>query len=309
MADADRRVDPITGLPTEFDDEFDNQSVDSDELVSEPGHVGDLTDYNVQDVPSERAPDSQPATLIRCKVERMHIIAKQLGIANYKRLNKAPLYNAIYTAMTENTNCETCNGPCDPSSHVFPGIVDKSPVRTRGKSKSSLPPAVNGPPPPAGSSCTQPGLNSGSSVHDVLLGNTESNFVPDLESPPTPDVVLRDAIREGVAASGSSTTTDSSLLTEDDMAAAREAVKQRTAALTSTMNDNNLRCQNELHAEKDAVSSEDAAKKREDALQRFIEAEFRKTESRLLQEDEERERAHRQQIRQVRGTRPIPNSA
>ena len=93
------------------------------------------------------------------------------------------------------------------------------------------------------------------------------------------------------------------------MAAAREAVKQRTAALTSTMNDNNLRCQNELHAEKDAVSSEDAAKKREDALQRFIEAEFRKTESRLLQEDEERERAHRQQIRQVRGTRPIPNSA
>ena len=142
MADADRRVDPITGLPTEFDDEFDNQSVDSDELVSEPGHVGDLTDFNVQEVPSERAPDSQPATLIRCKVERMHIIAKQLGIANYKRLNKAPLYNAIYTAMTEKTNCETCNGPCDPSSHVFPGIVDKSPVRTRGKSKSSLPPLL-----------------------------------------------------------------------------------------------------------------------------------------------------------------------
>ena len=111
----------------------------------------------------------------------------------------------------------------------------------------------------------------------MLLGNHESNFVPNQDVPPTPEVVLRDAIRQGVAASWTSSTPDSSFLTEDDMAAALEAVKQKTAALAATINDNNLRRQSELRTEKDAISSEDIAKN--PSLKRRRAAFFKRTKS------------------------------
>ena len=141
----------------EYDDDLDNRSSSGDEQLSEPELDDDLVDTNVQDVRSERAPDTQPATLIRCKVNRMYIIAKQFGIANFKRMKKAALYaDVIFYAMSANTHCDTCNGQCDPSTHVLPGVTVKSPIRTRGKAKTALPSS-------AGTSGTQPGLKSGSS--------------------------------------------------------------------------------------------------------------------------------------------------
>ena len=216
-----RRVDPATGLPIEYDDDLDNSSSSSDEQLSELDD--DLVDTSFLDARSERAPDTQPATLIRCNVDRMYLIAKQYGIANFKRMKKAALYNVIFSAMSANTDCDSCNEQCDPSTHVFLGVTVKSPIRTRGKAKTALPSST-------GTSGTQPGLNSGSSLHDVLLGNQESNFVPDQDVP----LLLR-----------------------------LSSVTQLTKALPPPG----------------------------------------------LQEDEELECAHRQEILQVRGTQPISNSS
>ena len=229
-----RRIDPATGLPEEFDDDLEIQSLgdgSGDETRSQPDLDDDWTDPGTADARTtavQRAPDSQPATLLQCKIDRMHLIAKSYGIPNYKRLNKAPLYEAIYAAMSADTDCDSCNGQCHPESHVFPGVTVKSPIRTRGKAKAATPSSTG--------TAGQSTLNSGNSVHDVLLGNNESNFVPDQETPSAPDVNLREQILAGVA-SASSTNTEV-FLTEEDMATAREAVKQQSAALAATLKEN-----------------------------------------------------------------------
>ena len=132
-----RRVNPATGLPMEYDDDLDNRSSSGDEQLSEPELDNDLVDTNVKDVRSERAPDTQPATLIRCKVNRMYIIAKQFGIANFKRMKKAALYDVIFSAMSANTHCDTCNGQCDPSTHVLPaGCHRQVPDQDQGQGEN-----------------------------------------------------------------------------------------------------------------------------------------------------------------------------
>ena len=85
-------IDEVTGLPIVHNDGgFDNDDSYSDE---------DLLDEDLLDVSpkpkGKRAPDNESSILLNTKIDRMYEIAKHYGIANFKRLGRAVLYNTIY---------------------------------------------------------------------------------------------------------------------------------------------------------------------------------------------------------------------
>ena len=92
---------------------------DLEEDLSEPAVNFETEGYPPLAALANCAKNWDVALLQNCMLARLrHIARKYDGIQ--PRLNKPELYIAIFNKMTDDQECETCNGGnCDPVTHFF----------------------------------------------------------------------------------------------------------------------------------------------------------------------------------------------
>ena len=115
--------------------------------LSDDGSLSELTEEYPR-LPNKCIKDAEPALLQNCSVRRMRDIATAFdGIDN--KLQKVPLFKALFDAMSHDQDCNICEGGiCQPRSHVFPPYNEPPPRSgvdgTLSSTRRSQQPPVSG---------------------------------------------------------------------------------------------------------------------------------------------------------------------